>query len=62
MDKGLCVGDVFVSLACLGVRCVRMSACIDASVLKMVDLRGSYGVLFRICCVWCSMYVLMSLL
>jgi hypothetical protein len=61
MDKDLCVAGVFVPLACLDMGCVRMSVCIDADVLKMAALKGSYDGLFMIFGDWCRMYVLMSL-
>ena len=51
MDKSLCVGGVFVPLACQDMGCVRMSVYIDADVLKMAALKGSYDGLFRVLCV-----------
>ena len=38
-------------LVCQDVEYVRMSVCLSVGVLKMVDLRGLYGGLFRVLCV-----------
>ena len=50
-DKGLSVGGLFVPRVCQDVGYVQMGVCLSVGVLKMVDLRGSYGGLFRFLCV-----------
>ena len=49
-DKGMGMGGLFVPLVCQDVEYVRMSVCLSVGVLKVVDLRGSYGGLFRALC------------